>query len=200
MILYGASGHAKVILDICYKNSVPVTSILDDNKNIKFLNDHKVFQLNEVKDSNESFIISVGDNKTRKKIVDRNNFSYMSAIHPQAVIDSTSFIDFGSVVMAGVIINASTKIGKHGIINTSATVDHDCILEDFVHISPNATICGGINIGEGTQVGAGAVIIPNLKIGKWCKIGAGAVVITDVPDGATVVGNPGRIIKSNNYF
>ena len=72
---------------------------------------------------------------------------------------------------------------------------HDCKLDSFVHISPNAAICGGVKIGEGTQVGAGAVIIPNLNIGKWCKIGAGAVVVRNVPDGATVVGNPGRMVK-----
>lgn len=198
MILYGASGHAKVILNICDKNDISVSLILDDNKNIIVLNDQKVFQLNDVKVSNESFIISVGDNNIRKKIVDRNNFSYIKIIHPQSVIDSSSFIDVGSVVMAGVIINASTKIGKHCIINTSATVDHDCILEDFVHISPNATLCGGIKIGEGTLVGAGAVIIPNIRIGKWCTIGAGAVIIENIPDNCTVVGNPGRIINKKN--
>ena len=195
MILYGASGHAKVILDICQANDVEVTTILDDNKNITSLNGHGVSQLDDQRSTNETFIISVGDNRTRKKMVDRNDFFYGNAIHPQAVVDKTSVIDVGSVVMAGVIINASSIIGKHCIINTSATVDHDCTLKDFVHISPNATLCGGIELGEGTQIGAGAVVIPNLKIGKWCTIGAGAVVISDVPDGATVVGNPGRIIK-----
>jgi serine acetyltransferase len=81
------------------------------------------------------------------------------------------------------------------IINTAAVIEHDCVIEDYVHISPNVTICGHVKIGKGTHVGAAAVIIPGIKIGAWCTIGAGAVVIRDIPDGATVVGNPGRIIK-----
>jgi acetyltransferase EpsM len=196
MILYGASGHAKVIIDILKKMGTKMSTILDDDINVSSLNGYAVDHTTKFKNIGEDFIVSIGDNRTRKRVVDRNSFSYGIAIHPKSIIDDTSKVDFGSVVMAGVIINANTKIGKHCIINTSASIDHDCVLKDFVHISPNATLCGGIKIGEGTQVGAGAVIIPNLKIGKWCTIGAGAVVISDVPDGATVVGNPGRIINT----
>ena len=198
MILYGASGHAKVIIDILKKKGVKVSAILDDDINVSALNGYKVTHVSKFSNTREDFIISIGDNKTRKYIVDKSSIDFGQAIHPKTVIDNSANIDIGSVIMAGVVINADTKIGKHCIINTSATVDHDCVLEDFVHISPNATLCGGIKIGLGTQVGAGAVIIPNLKIGKWCSIGAGAVVISDVPDGATVVGNPARLIKKNN--
>jgi acetyltransferase EpsM len=97
--------------------------------------------------------------------------------------------------MAGVTINSTVSIGKHCIINTNASVDHDCLLEDFVHVSPNATLCGGVRIGEGTHIGASAVVIPEIKIGQWVTVGAGSVVINDIPDYATVVGNPARIIK-----
>lgn len=81
------------------------------------------------------------------------------------------------------------------IVNTGASVDHDCKIGDFVHIAPHATVLGGVEIGEGTWVGAGAVIKQYLKIGANCMIGAGAVVIADVPDGTTVVGVPAREIK-----
>lgn len=84
------------------------------------------------------------------------------------------------------------------IVNTGASVDHDCKIDDFVHISPRATLCGNVIVGEGTQVGAASVIIPGIKIGKWCTIGAGTVIIRDVPDYAVVVGNPGKVIKFNN--
>lgn len=196
MILYGASGHCKVIIDILSKNGVDVSAILDDNINVKSLNGNAVCQPKQYDGEGKQYIVSVGDNNTRKLIVDRNSFEYGMAIHPKAIIDDTVSIDSGSVVMAGAVINAGTKIGKHCIINTSASIDHDCILDDFVHISPNTTVCGGINIGEGTQIGAGAVIVPNINIGKWCTIGAGTVVINDIQDGATVVGNPGRVINS----
>ena len=68
-------------------------------------------------------------------------------------------------------------------------------MEDFVHISPNAALAGSITVGEGTHIGIGASVIQGIKIGKWATIGAGAVIIRDVPDFATVVGNPGKIIK-----
>ena len=75
-------------------------------------------------------------------------------------------------------------------------MDHDCSLEDFVHICPHATLCGNVSVGEGTQIGAGATVIQGIKIGKWCMIGAGAVIIEDVPDYSVVVGVPGKVIKT----
>ena len=97
--------------------------------------------------------------------------------------------------MAGAVINASVKIGKHCIINTNAVVEHDCILEDYVHVSPSATISGHVKIEEGTHIGASAVVIPSIEIGRWVTVGAGAVVIKNIPDYAIVAGNPAKIIK-----
>ena len=82
------------------------------------------------------------------------------------------------------------------IINTKASIDHDCIIEDFVHISPGAILCGNVQVGELSWIGAGSVIIQGIKIGKNVIIGAGTVVIHDVPDNVTIVGNPGKIIKT----
>ncbi len=194
MNLYGASGHAKVVIDILKRSGKSIHVIIDDNPDIKEILGIDVLQKSNGDLTNEEFIITVGNNKTRKKITERLNANYGKAIHPDSIIDSTVKIDDGTVIMAGVVINSSSNIDKHCIVNTSASIDHDCVLKDFVHISPNATICGGIQIGEGTHIGAGAIIIPNIKIGKWCTIGAGAVIIKDVPDGVTVVGNPGRVV------
>ena len=95
--------------------------------------------------------------------------------------------------MAGAVINADAKIGKHCIINTGATVDHDCVIEDFCHIAPGAHISGGTHIGEGTWIGVGSSVIQYLNIGKNCMIGAGSVVVREMPDNVTAVGNRGRI-------
>ena len=95
--------------------------------------------------------------------------------------------------MPGAIVNAQAKIGKHCILNTNSSVDHECVIGDFVHIAPGAVLAGNVEVGEGSLIGMGAVVLPHVKIGSWCKIGAGAVVIEDVPDGKTVIGVPAKI-------
>jgi len=194
MNLYGASGHAKVIIDILKRSEIGISKIYDDNIEIEKMLEFPVSVYNG-SENNDLFIISIGNNKIRKKISQKLDAEFGMAVHPNSIIDPTVIIKEGIVIMAGTVINSSVKIGKHCIINTSASVDHDCILEDYVHISPTATLCGGVRIGEGTQVGAGAVIIPGITVGKWSTIGAGAVIIKDIPDGVTVVGNPGRVLN-----
>ena len=81
----------------------------------------------------------------------------------------------------------------HCIVNTASSIDHDCILEDFTFIGPNATLCGGVEIGECSFIGAGSVILPYIKIGKNCIIGAGSVVTKNIPDNSTAYGNPAKI-------
>ncbi len=197
MWLYGASGHAKVIIDILTLNGVEIDGLFDDNKEITNLFDYKVCQFNQDLLNNSKLIISIGNNKTRKKLaLELKDFSFSKAIHPLAIVDNSVFVDAGSVIMAGSVINNSVKIGNHSIVNTKASIDHDCILGSFVHVAPGVTVCGGVQIGEGSLIGAGSTIIPNIKIGEWAVIGAGSVIKENIPNGCKVVGVPGRIVKS----
>lgn len=199
ILLYGLGGHSKVVKSIIEDSNHTIEAFFDDNFNTDLLNS----KLKIISPYDFSYkldfplIISVGDNKMRKIISEKITHDYTKAIHPSALIDKTTKIGIGSVVMHFALIQCDSIIGKHCIINSNASVDHECVIDDFAHIGPNATLCGNVSVGEGTLVGARSIIIPNLKIGKWCVIGAGAVVINDVPDFATVVGNPARIIKIN---
>ncbi|GGH35311.1 acetyltransferase [Mangrovimonas yunxiaonensis] len=197
MYLFGASGHGKVIAEIAEACQVKIDGFIDaDTSKLKLLDYEVIHQL--PRDAVE-VIITIGDNATRKQVAIQNKFStYSKLIHPSAVVSKRVKIKAGTVVMAGAVINSDTQIGAHCIINTNASVDHDCIIEDFVHISPNVALAGGVTIGEGTHVGIGASIIPGVTVGKWCTIGAGAVVIEDIPDGATAVGIPAKPIKFAN--
>ncbi len=194
MILYGAGGHCKVIVEILEGLGVEITEIWDDTEVSKLWN-YDVTKPNLDID-NDEIIISVGINEFRRKLSGSiKNLKFGVAIHRESIVSPRSFIDVGTVIMAGVTINADVKIGMHCIVNTNAAVDHDCLVADYVHISPNATLCGRVEVGEGSHIGAGAVILPGIKIGKWCTIGAGSVIIRDVADGTKIVGNPGRIIN-----
>ena len=193
--LIGASGHAKVIMDIIRSNGGRVVSLFDRNPSIVQLMGIPV--LGEYSSERHQFpvIISIGDNAVRKRVAQAVAPRFGRACHSSSVLAESVAWERGTVIMHRVVVQADTRIGAHCIINTSASVDHDCLIEDFVHIGPNCGICGGVTIGEGTLLGVGCSVIPGIKIGKWCTIGAGSVIIRDVPDGATVVGNPGERIK-----
>ncbi|MEA4994950.1 MAG: acetyltransferase [Petrimonas sp.] len=194
MFLYGASGHAKVIIDILHSQNISVEGLIDDNEMITELLSYPVFH--NAEDFNP-IIISIGDNKIREKVSQKlSEHIFGAAIHSSAIISQNSSIEEGSVVMQGVIIQSGSSIGKHCIVNTGASVDHDCNIGDFVHISPHSTLCGNIIVEEGSWIGAGTTIIPGVKIGKWCVIGAGTVVTKDIPDYSLAVGNRCKIIKS----
>ncbi len=192
MYLYGASGHGRVIKEILESLNQKVDGFIDDNpavdEQLGLPVSHSVEDVDEV-------IVSIGDNGMRKRVAEKLRCKFAKGIvHPKAVFSQTANIGEGSVVMAGAVVNAGTVIGNHSVINTCASVDHECQIGDYVHIAPGAHLCGLIQVGEGTLIGAGASVIPCVKIGRWCTIGAGAAVVSDVPDGATVVGVPGRIV------
>ncbi len=191
MYLYGAGGHAKVIIDILRAEGKSVEALVDDNPDLT-----ELYGLDVVHESKglSPLIISIGNNAVRKKIAEKHGCAFACAVHPRATVSPSAVIGEGSVVMAGASINAEATIGRHCIINTNASVDHECLIGDYVHISPNAALCGNVEVGEGTHIGAGATVIPGVRIGRWCTIGAGATVVKDLPDGVTAVGTPARII------
>lgn len=196
--LYGASGHGKVILDILQSTGQSVEFVYDDYSKQPSLLDVPVVPGAGLDSKNiDSLILSIGNNKVRKRLAKQLNVTFANAIHPTAILSKHVVIGEGTVVMAGVKVNPDAVIGKHCILNTGAVVEHDCKIGDFAHLSPSVALAGNVTVGEGTHVGIGSCVIQGITIGKWVTIGAGAVIINDVPDYAVVVGNPGKIIKYN---
>lgn len=203
MVFYGASGHAAVVIESWLASGGEVTAIVDDNEAITRLLNFKVTgKYVPHKYQGHFLFLSIGSNDVRKRLSEKIEGPFGKVIHPAATLSPTAEVAEGTAVMAGCVVNAAARIGRHVILNTSCSVDHHCVIGDFAHISPGATLCGGVTVGEGTQVGAGATVIQNITIGKWAVIGAGSVVTKDVPDRAVVTGVPGRVVKhlpdSNN--
>lgn len=209
IVIIGAGGHAKVIIDIILQRK----KNLNDNLLIKGILDDS-FSENEEKDlfgipiigkvnkvlelsSNIYYVIAIGNNGIRKKISQNyKKLKYITLIHPRAIIGENVSIGIGTVLMAGSIINSHTKIGKHCIINTGSIIEHDNIIEDYVHISPNVTLCGGVSIGQKSWIGAGATLIQGIKIEEKCIVGAGSVVIRNIKKMSKVIGIPGKNVFS----
>ncbi|WP_158447912.1 NeuD/PglB/VioB family sugar acetyltransferase [Aquimarina longa] len=201
--IYGAGGHSQVIREVLEDDGYEVTETYDDKPSGRHYASKNV--TSGARENMDGFthdgypvIIAVGKNSERAEIADLLKSDFGKVIHKSTIIAPTAKIGDGTVVFAGAIIQPNTIIGEHVIINTGASIDHDNVIGDFAHISPKAALCGHVEVGEGSHVGVGAVVIPTIKIGKWCTIGAGAVVLKDVPDYSTVVGNPGKIIKTKS--
>lgn len=193
MYLYGAGGHAKVIADILEACGTTLSGIVDDNPETEEFMGMKV--IHGWRKGISPVIISIGSNAIRKKVAERlirEAVEFGTAIYPKATVSRHAMVGEGSVVMQGSILQSCCRIGRHCIVNTGASVDHDCVIEDYVHIAPHATLCGNVRVGEGTWIGAGAVVIPGVKIGRWSVVGAGAVVCKDIPDGVVAYGTPCR--------
>lgn len=194
--LYGASGHAKVVMDIARLAYYEVPCLIDDNPQI---NDLVGLPVVHTADGLSPIIVTIGDCHIRRKIVENlGNCEYLTVVHPNAVKAKSVSIGYGTVVMAGAIMNPFVKVGNHCIINTGASLDHDVKVGDFVHIAPHCTICGESEIGDETWVGAGTTVIQGIHIGKNCFIGAGSVVVKDIPDNSLSYGNPAKIVKVIN--
>lgn len=195
--LFGASGHAKVIMDIIYERGDEVGCLYDDSPHCDEIKGKQVFKSTD-KLVEGPLIVSIGSCKFHKLIAERyGHLKFATAIHPKSIISDSVSIGDGTVVMPGAIINADTKIGKHCIINTKASVDHECRIGDYVHIAPGATLSGDVTVGECSWIGVGACVKQGIKIGNNCMIGAGSVVVKNIPDNSTAYGNP--CIIRNKY-
>jgi sugar O-acyltransferase (sialic acid O-acetyltransferase NeuD family) len=198
MLLYGAGGHAKVIISALLDHEIPVKAVFDDDPGRKPINGIAICNgYNSTVFPGEMLIISIGNNSIRKHISEIIQHSFGSITHPSASVDRSVEAGEGTCILHHAVVQADSLLGRHVIINTAATVDHDCIIQDFVHLAPGVILAGNVRVGENTLIGAGSIVAPGLTIGKNCFVAAGSVVTINIPDGATVRGNPARIISRN---
>jgi sugar O-acyltransferase (sialic acid O-acetyltransferase NeuD family) len=205
VIVYGAGGHGKVVLDILERDDrVQIAGLVDDDPSraggelfgYRILGTGEA--LKRIRMSGVvGAIVAIGDNETRGRLANRVEafgLELITALHPAAQIARGVKIGAGSVVMAGVVINAESVLGRNAIVNTGATVDHDCHLGECVHLAPGVHLAGGVRIGQHAHVGMGTVILQGLSVGHHVKVGAGSVVLCDLPPNVTAVGVPARVL------
>lgn len=204
VIVLGAGGHAKVLIDTLLASSAVIAGIVDPDHTLAGTTILGVPVLggdNVVNDSPLSEVQlvnglgSVGLPVKRQQLFERFKglgYNFATVVHPSAVLASDVELGEGTQVMAGAVIQPGCRIGINSIINTRTSVDHDCIISDHVHIAPGVTMSGGVKVGKMTHIGTGATMIQGISIGSGCLVAAGAVVTKDIADGAMVRGVPAR--------
>jgi len=202
IVIFGAGGHAKVVIDaieMAGRHEVAFLADADNSLVGTRLKGYLVCSEQEAFAAAKTGLlvafVAIGHNETRKRIAHRAQecgFILATIIHPATVVSPGAVLGSGTLVMPGSVVNADAVVGANVIINSGAIIEHDCRIGDNTHIAPRATLCGGVEIGDDTLIGAGAVILSGLKVGARATVAAGAVVLSDVPDDATAKGVPAR--------
>ena len=195
LIIIGAGGHGKVIADAALKNGYTNICYIDDHATGDVMGFPIIgtsADIERLNDGSTDFIIGIGNNAIRKTVAEKYNVNWVSIVHPSAQIAFNAEIGKGTVIMANAVVNVCATVGEHCIINTGAIVEHDNVIENYAHISPNVALGGTVRIGSLTHVGIGAPVKNNTEICSDCTIGAGAVVVKNIKEPGTYVGVPIR--------
>ena len=210
VVIIGAGGFAREVLDVLdavnsRKATYRILGFIVDPQYAKagdILNDKAVlggFEWLEAHRGEVEAICGVGAPELRFRMVARAKsmgVRFFSVIHPGAILTRWVTFGEGSILTAGSVLTNRIRIGNHVHVNLDCTVGHDAVIEDFVTLSPGVHVSGNVTILEGASVGTGANIIEKKTIGSWSTVGAGTTVIQDVPNNSTVVGVPGKVIKT----
>lgn len=202
LLIVGAGGHAKVVIEVAQSAGWEPNALFDPGPNttvlgLPILGSDENLPIFWNKNGADAGMVAIGNNTLRQKLAKKlRKLGCPTPIlaHSTACISPNASIGEGTIIMAGAIINAEASIGKDCIVNTGAIVEHDCRLGDGVHVAPRSVMGGGCHLGDGTLFGIGAVARPEITIGKQVIIGAGATVVSNISDCTTVVGNPAKEI------
>lgn len=208
IVVIGASGHAKVIIDIIEKQNIyKIQGFIDTYKEKgTMVYEYEVLgtenELPElIKNKNiKGGVIAIGDNYERMSMAHKiknllKDFYFITAVHPESILGKNVHIGAGSVIMAGTVVNNDVKIGNHCILNTISSLDHDGVMKDFSSLAPGSIVGGNVKIGKNSVISLGAVIRENVTIGDYTVVGAGSVVTKNIGDYKVVYGVPAKEIK-----
>jgi sugar O-acyltransferase (sialic acid O-acetyltransferase NeuD family) len=208
VLIIGASGHGSVILDSIERSGeYNVIGFIDSFKpKGQRINGYEILgneaNLPSLIEKFNIFggIVAIGDNWTRKNVVDRithifPDFEFITVIHPLAIVGKDVTIGQGTVLMPGAVVNANSVVGNHCIINTNSSLGHDGRMENYTSLASGVTVGGNCHVGWFSAISLGAKVIENITIMDHTIIGAGSLVLGDIPGNVVAYGSPARIIR-----
>ncbi|WP_010582681.1 NeuD/PglB/VioB family sugar acetyltransferase [Schlesneria paludicola] len=199
-VVIGAGGHGKVVVSVLQAAGRVVDAVYDDEKSLwgtEVLGVPVLGPISELQQDPKRYagIIGIGSAKLRRRLVEILDLEWLTAIHPHASVHPSVKLGAGTVVFAGAVLQPGAVVGNHVIVNTAASIDHDCQIGSFVGIGPGTHLSGTVHIADGSLLGTGCCVLPNVCIESDVTIGAGTVVIENVARGCTVVGPTPRIVR-----
>lgn len=205
LLIIGAGGHGKVVADTAYESGFwEKISFLDDRypevkSQVIWPVVGRIENISLFMTEYSDVFVAIGNNLLRFQLVQRfieMGFFLPTIVHPTAFVSRFTKVGAGTIIFAQAAVNAGAQIGMGSIVNTGVTVDHDCLVGDGAHISPGVHLAGGVKVGNYSWIGTGSSILPQICIGRNVVVGAGAAIIENIPNDVTVVGVPGKIIKT----
>lgn len=210
VIFWGASGHAKVLKEcLTYTPQYELVALFDNNPYQSapyigvpvYIGLEGFTQWISNKDRKDIwFLIAIGGDKGKDRVdihdfLAAQNLKPLTIIHPTAFVAHNTNISASCQVLAGASVCVDASLGIQTIVNTNASIDHECQIGKGVHIAPGVTLGGCVEVGDFSMIAIGATVLPNIKIGTNSIVGAGSVVTKDIPDNVVVYGNPARLIR-----
>lgn len=206
LVIIGAGGMGRTIYDMArentgYNNEFVIKGFIDDNIHsldgfenyppvVGTIGEYHVLE-------NDIFVCSIGGESRRKcmeSIINRGG-EFMTMIHPSSRIGTNVHIGKGCYVGAYTIIAADAYIDDYNFIQSHVIVGHDVVIGKWNRVDSFTFIVGGDKIGENCMIHTRAMLSHNVSVGDGAHVGACSLVINNVPDGATVFGNPARRLK-----
>jgi sugar O-acyltransferase (sialic acid O-acetyltransferase NeuD family) len=198
LLVLGAGGHGRVVAEAAADRFSKIAFLDDKSDRTETGTPPIIGSLAELVSHKEEYshaVVAIGNNEQRLAMIERllaDGFQVTSVVHQSAVVSPSAIIEDGCVILAQAVVGAGARIGRGSIVNTSASIDHDCILGEGVHVSPGAHLAGSVSVGARTWIGIGAAVRECAVIGSDVVVGAGAAVVADVAPGITVTGVPAR--------
>lgn len=210
VVFWGATGQARMLKECLGYEGYELTALFDGSPTVQSpFDDVPLFRgqdgfeqwFQETEDAAEHyFLVAVGSDRGKDRLrihelLEDRGLKSMVAQHPTAYVAASASLGAGSQILPKAIVCVDVRMGRQCIVNTGASIDHECQLGEGVHLCPGVRLAGCVEIGDFATLYTGAIVIPRIKIGEGAVIGAGAVVIRDVPPYTVVVGNPARELK-----
>ena len=203
LIILGASGHASIVAEIAQQAGYSLFCLDDDKSKLNTIINGiqcngEIETLKDYSPINFCVALAIGNNELRKKLYNfakKLGFTLPTLVHEKACISKSATIGEGTLICANSVVNAWANIGNGVIVNTGAIIEHHNAIHDFSHISPGATLCGNVSVGELTWCGANSTVIESKKITSNVTIAAGSTVISNINQAGVYIGSPAQLKK-----